>query len=109
MKTKKIVFFKVHNEIVLEESQNITLDHVEKMKWLVAEECGVQYDDIDVDFVEIFDEDYSEIDATIMGLVYWKDCYTEVITGVECSLEIGSDLYLDAINSGTLLDHIRLK
>lgn len=98
---KKKVFFYVNNEIVLEERSDMLVDSIEKMKFIIAEECSCQYDDVEVKFEDL-PHDLSEIDVAGFGLFDWTEPYPKTITGIKLNLVIGSDEYLDALSSNTL-------
>lgn len=109
MITRKKNLFKVNDQIVAEESVEMTIDMVEKMKWIIAEECQCPYDDIEVEYKTISTNstDLSEeIDVGVEGLHYWNSVYPDPIQGLHCDLVIGSDEYLDAISNGTIEQHI---
>lgn len=101
MITKKVTLFKVNGDLVASEPRDLTTDEIEKMKRIVAEEIDVSECDIDVEFVEVPD-DLSDIDVTAEGLLDWTDAYFRQIIGVRCTLNEGSDEYLDALNNGNL-------
>lgn len=102
METKRqIILFKVNGEVVVEEKKQLTPAEVEKMKWVVAEELDVAIFEVDVDYLDI-DKETSQIDVTANGLLDWRDTYFKIITGVKLSVEMGSDVYLDAVANGTV-------
>jgi hypothetical protein len=104
---RKKILFKINQEIVLEESANALIDTVEKMKFIIAEECSCQYDDIDVEIIDL-PQDLSEIDVTTEGMMNWTDVNFKILTGVKFDLVLGSDEHLDAINDKTLLNFIEI-
>ena len=79
MSTRKTIVFKLNNEIVCEEPKDL------------KDECI---------------ED-SELDSTPDGLVFWKSTFFTPVVGVECSLVVGSDEYLDAMLDGTLEKYLK--
>lgn len=105
MNLRSKLFYKVNNEIVCEEDTDNTIEHVEKMKWILMEELECLYDDIEVEKVEL-PEDASEYDMTSIGLVNYKDLYFVPRTGLNCSIKEGTDEWLDAFNNGTLINYI---
>ena len=103
MRTRTL--FTINNEVVIEEPRELTEVDIEKMKWVIAEECSCEFDDIDY-FVETSDDELSDIDVTHNGLMDWKDCQGSILKGVKCTIVIGSDAYLDAINDGTIINYL---
>jgi hypothetical protein len=72
----------------------------------IALECECGIDDIEVEKVEMSVEVSEDVDVTVDGMVFWKSLYMQPIQGVSCDLEEGSDAYLDAINNGTIAEHL---
>jgi len=111
MNTRKKTYFKINNEVVVEETQDMTIEMIEKMKWIIAEECECQYDDIEVESIEVYfnpnQELSDDIDVDVNGLHFWRSDYPDTVQGVLCELKEGSDEYLDAINNGTLINHLK--
>ena len=103
--------FKINNEVVVEESNDMTIEMVERMKWIIAEECECQYDEIEVEIEDVYynpaKELSDEIDVGANGLHFWRSDYPDTIIGVKCQLVIGSDEYLDAINNGTIEKYLK--
>ena len=106
MKPRTKLLFKVNNEIVLEESTDLHLNQIDELKWGIALECECDVADVEVDIVEMDVEMSEDVDVSVDGLVFWKSLYMQPIQGVSCDLEEGSDEYLDAINNGTLINHL---
>ena len=105
MNTKKIILFKINNEVVVEEKEDLFLNQVDEMKWAVALEFKVGFDEVVVEVVD--EKELSDmVDVTPLGMVFWKALYHEPIKGVYCDLVEGSDEYLDAMNDGTLTEHL---
>ncbi len=96
MKPRKKILFKINGVVVVEDTRDLLLDEIEKMKWVVAEECECMYDDVDVE-TETFNTEHelSEYDVSTEGLFNWKDPYFKLVTGVKL---VGSmDDLLDCI------------
>lgn len=106
MKPRTKLVFKINNKIILEEDRDLYLNQIDELKHLIAEywDCGV--DDVDVEKVEVFIDISDDIDVDDKGMYFWKGSYGQLIQGVKCNLEEGSDEYLDAMNNGTLINHI---
>jgi len=105
-KCRQKILFKIGEEIVLEESTDTLIATIEQMKQILAEECEVCIDDIEV-VIEDSPIDFSEdIDVTKYGMIYWKATFAIPITKVVCQLDEGSDTYLDAVNNGNLEDYL---
>lgn len=99
------VLFRIDGQQVIEESGDISLEQIEKLKWVIASECETNYDNIDVEIIQL-PLDLGDIDVGNTGMYNYKDSYFEVKTGVKLSIEIGSDVYLDAINKGILEEYL---
>jgi len=106
MNNRKVIVFKVNGEVVAEERKDLTIDEVETMRWIVAEEIGVPIFDVEVEVKEVSIELSEDIDVGSEGLYSWKSIYFKPIQGLKCTLEEGSDEYLDALNSGTLEEYL---
>jgi len=102
MNARKKLLFKVDNEVVLEESGDLYLNHIDEIKWVIAEELECGFDDVEVEVFEFPIELSEEIDLTDEGLVFWKSLHHKPILGVFCEYEEGSDEYLDAILDGSI-------
>ena len=107
MKPRAKLLFKINNEVILEESTDLFLNQIEELKWSIALECECNFDDIEVERVEMSIELSEDIDVTVNGMVFWKSVFMQPIQGVCCDLKEGSDEYLDAINNGTIIEHLK--
>ena len=108
---RRKILFKVENIVMVEELRDLTLDEIDRLKELVAQECECTVDDVEVDTVDAEIEMSEDIDCTTdmdgKGiLVFWRSLSFRPIVGVSCSLVEGSDEYLDAINNGTLINYL---
>jgi len=101
MNIRKKVLFKVNNEVVVEESGEIELTEIERMKLVISQELDCTYDDVEVEYINL-PLDISEIDVDSQGLFDWREPYPKIITGVKLTLIEGSDEYLDALSNGSL-------
>jgi len=99
------VLFKIKNEVVVEESGDLTLTDIEKFKWVVVEECEANYDDIDVEIIELPLE-LGDIDVGSTGMYNYKDSYFNIKVGVKFTLIEGSNEHLEAISNGTIEDYL---
>lgn len=106
MSNRKKIVFKVNNEVVLEESADLFINQIDELKWKIAEETETPIDLIEVEYVEAEKEYSDDIDATYIGLVFWRSLFHEPIKGVKCLLRVGSDEYLDRINDGTIINYM---
>jgi hypothetical protein len=106
MKPRTKLLFKINNKVILEESTDLYLNQIDELKWGIALDCECSIDDIEVETVEMVIDASEDVDVTVDGLVFWKSLYMQPIQGVSCDLEEGSDEYLDAINNGTLINHL---
>jgi hypothetical protein len=108
MNNRRKLLFKINNEVVIEESNEMDALKIEEMKWVIVQECECAYDDIEVEFINL-PQDISDIDVTSGGSMFnWRDVEFKDLTGVICSLEIGSDKYFDALANGTIEDYMKI-
>ena len=105
MENRVSVIFKLHGEVVIVENRDLFLNEIDVIKHIISSECQCNVDEIEVEFDRGKDE-LSEIDVTSEGMVFWTALNHVPIKGVYCILEEGSDEHLDAINNGTLINHI---
>lgn len=106
MEMRKVLLFKVNGEVILEERCDLYLNQVDELIWGIANELNIQYNEIEVETIEVPIEMSDDIDVSSIGMIFWKDTYFTPITGVACDLEEGSDEWLDAKANGTLIDHV---
>ena len=99
------VLFRVDGQQVIEESGDITLEQIEKLKWVIVSECETDYDNIDVEIINL-PLDLGDLDVGSTGMYCYKDVFFKHKIGIKLSIDEGSDLYLDAINNGTLEDYL---
>lgn len=107
METRKVLLFKINNEVVLESDGDLHLDKIDELKWQLCLECEVSLFDIDVEMVE-YPINTSDFDVSSLGMYNFKDPYFKHITGVKLPFELGSDSYLDALSDGSLIDLLEL-
>ncbi len=111
MSSRRKIQFKVDNTVMVEELRDLSIDEIERMKVLVAQECECTPEDVEVDTIDADIEMSEDIDSTTdmdgKGiLVFWRSMAFDPIVGVQCSLPEGSDEYLDAMNNGTLINYL---
>ena len=58
--------FKIGNEIVLIEEGNLELEVVETIKFMISEDCEVEFDDVEVVFIK-GDSNLSDFEVNIYG------------------------------------------
>ena len=104
---RKITLYKIKDEIIFEDSEDLLIEAVERMKVWIAEAHGILADDVDVE-VEVIETEIelSGIDVTSGGMFSWLDADYILYQGVKCDLVIGSDEHLDAINNGTIENYL---
>ena len=97
MTTRKIILFKVDSIIMVQETRDLTLTEIEKMKELVAQECECSVEDVEVEQINNVIELSEDVDSTDIGLVFWRSLSFEPIVGVMCQLDENEfiDLMLD--------------
>lgn len=94
--------FKVDDEIIIEESTDLTLEQIDKLKVYISKEVGCFVDEIEVVFEKcIIQQELSNVDCTSYGLIFFDE-YPDEIRGVGLNLILGSDEHLEAITNGTL-------
>lgn len=106
MTTRKILLFKINNEVVVEETQELTLDQIEALKWVIASECECLVDEIEVVAIELGMDLSEDIDVGVDGMHFWKSLFMKPVLGVRCDIERGTDAYFDAIKNGTIDQHL---
>lgn len=106
MKQRRKLLFKVHNEVVTEESEDLFINQIDEIKWIIAQELECSFDEVEVEVLEYPIEYSDEIDVTEEGLIFWKALHHKPIKGVFCELKEGSDEYLDAMLNGRLEEHL---
>lgn len=107
MTTRKRILFKVDNIVMVEETRDLQLNEIEKVKELVAQECDCTIEDVEVETIDSELEMSEDVDCVADGyLVFWRSLEFKPIQGVYCELKEGSDEYLDALNNGTLAEHL---
>lgn len=106
MKQRIKLLFKLNNEVVLEENDDLYLNQIDALKWVISAECECSIDDIEVERIETPIDISEEVDISVEGLVFWNSLYMLPIQGVSCGLKEGTDEYLDAMNNGTIVEHL---
>ena len=99
------VLFKINNQVVVEESGDLTISDIERFKWIVVEECEANYDDIDVEIIDLGIE-LGDIDVGSTGMYNYKDSYFNIKVGIKLSIKYGSDEFLDAMNNNTIEEYL---
>lgn len=106
MKARAKILFKINNEVILEESIDLYLNQIDELKHLIAKECDCTFDEVEVERVEMANDISEDIDVSDIGLIFSSALYHNPIKGVYCTLDEGSDKYLDAINNGTIGEYL---
>lgn len=101
---RKVILFIKDNEVICEEKQLLSLSEIEIYKQHIAYDLGCDVEDIEVEYDSYdTDKDISDdLDVTKEGLIFWQGLFADPIKGIFCSLEIGSDEYLEAISDKTI-------
>lgn len=102
---RKKILFLVDGEVVLEESSETLIDTVEQMTWIICEEIGCNFDEVEVRVIDLHN-DISMIDVDANGMFDWTSCYFKPYIGVKCNLRIGSNEYLDALSRNDLESYL---
>lgn len=102
----KKILFKIKEEVIIEETRDLFPNQIDELKWVIADECQVTYDEVCVEFedTEIIYSD--NIDVSTEGLIFSDALYHNPIDGVMCQMVEGSDEFLDAILDGTIEKHL---
>jgi hypothetical protein len=82
METRKIILFKLNNEVVCEEPKDLTLDEISSYKRTIAIELNCNIEDIDVE-LDVTNIEDTELDSTVDGLVFWKSVFFRPIVGIK--------------------------
>lgn len=104
--TKIEVLFKVKNQVIVCEPNDLSIDHINEIKKIISEEYFCTCDEIDVEFKKT--TILSGLEVNEMGMFVF-DNYLDQVTKIKLlpfNFEIGSDEHLDAINDGTILDYL---
>ena len=106
MKRDKLLF-KVDDEIIIEESIDLTIQQINIVKMYITKEIGCFIDDIEVEHYQCnVQQELSNIDCCEYGLVFYDEYPTEIL-GIKLDLVLGSDEHLDAINNGTIENYLK--
>lgn len=93
MMKRRLILFKVNQEVVVTEQRHLELSEIEELRNIVACEMGCMFNEVEVDTIEA-ERDLSDIDSTPDGLVYYQD-YCEVITGIRILIDPTSDEFIE--------------
>lgn len=106
MKRDKLLF-KVGDEIIVEESVDLTINQINIIKMYITKEIGCFIDEIEVEHYQSnIKQELSNLDCCNYGLIFFDE-YPDEIKGVKLNLIIGSDEHLDAINNGTIENYLK--
>jgi hypothetical protein len=106
MKRDKLLF-KVGDEIIIEESIDLTINQINILKIYITKEIGCFIDEIEVEHYQSdIKEELSNLDCCSYGLIFC-DKYPDEIQGLKLDFEIGSNEHLDAINNGTIENYLK--
>ena len=90
--------FKIGNEIVLIEEGNLDIEVLETIKFMLSEECEVDFNEIEVEFVK-GDDDLSDFEVDLEGKLVHYLTYKE-INKVEFEGDL--DDFLNFFNKNTI-------
>lgn len=93
------ILFKINGEVVVEDSTNLDLNEIDRMKWVIVHECECLFDDIEVEVIET-PKELSDYDVSKDGLINFKDIYFKEVTMVRCVVDV--DTLLDNLSKGKL-------
>jgi len=106
MKRDKLLF-KVGDEIIIEESVDLTINQINIIKMYITKEIGCFIDEIEVEHYQSnIKQELSNLDCCDYGLIFFDE-YPDEIKGIKLNLIIGSDEHLDAINNGTIENYLK--
>lgn len=97
MNSRRKIQFKVDNTVMVEELRDLSIEEIERMKVLVAQECDCTPEDVEVDTVEAEVEMSEDIDLAVEGLVFWRSLSFDPIVGVMCDIDENSDEFIDML------------
>jgi len=97
MTSRRKIQFKVDNIVMVEELRDLTIDEIERVKALVAQECDCAIEDVDVDTIEAEVEMSEDVDWSddTKALVFWRALYPDPIVGVMCEVDENSDAFIE--------------
>jgi len=103
VKNKKYtITFNIHKIPIGTLIGNPTFSELERFKKILADECELSVDDIEVEIDE--NPEYSDIDVTEYGLMNWKDTQGTILEGTVQRL-VGWDVIFDNRNNQNFLEN----
>jgi hypothetical protein len=106
MKPRRKLLFKINNEVITEESEDLFFNQIDEIKWILAQEFECSFDEVEVEVLEYPIEFSEDIDVAEEGLIFWKSLHHKPVIGVFCEYDEGSNEYLDAMINGTLEENL---
>lgn len=74
--------FKVGDDIIIEKRNKLKQNIIRDLKKMISSEINCSLSDIKVEFVESDDLEFSRIDATTDGLIYWDTIFPKILDRV---------------------------
>lgn len=71
--------FKIGDEIIIEKRNKLKQNTIRELKKMISFEIGCSLSDIKVEFIESDNFEFSRIDVTPDGLVYWDCIYPKIL------------------------------
>jgi hypothetical protein len=102
MHTRSKTQFIINDKVVHEEYTDL-IDSVERLKNILVQELECEYGSIEVKEIK---RELGDFDVSADGIIDWRSCYFEPMTGIDLNIKEGTDEYLDAILNGNLEDYL---
>lgn len=99
---KKTIIFNVYSIPIGTLIGNPTINELQRFKEILANECELNVEDIEVIITET--PDYSDIDVTELGMIDWRDTQGTLLTGKVIKL-VDWDVIFDNRNNQDFLEN----
>jgi len=97
------VIFRLNNDIIMVENDNLTLDEIDDVKWYLSNEFNVDYDDIDIQYLKR-DLNISEYEVNSNGELINRNKPNVKMNRLTFNGDINN--LLDSIIDKNLLDNV---
>lgn len=74
--------FKVGDDVILEKKNKLKQNTIRELKKMISSEINCSLSDIKVEFIESDDLEFSRIDVTAHGLIYWDTIFPKILDRV---------------------------
>ena len=94
---RKKTIFTIRDEIIKEVESELDYFGIEEIKEEITFETDCNLSDIEVNIIEDNNHEFSRIDLSPEGLIYWDCLYPKVLTGVTLILDEDFEEFLDLV------------